>query len=149
MVAVTSVAWPPRGDRELPDERPACRRTRARRYVDVVDLEQILAVLHGWLGTEIEVSAHGARGRAPISAVSAPGRLRTGDVLSRPDRPEVFLFVLVDSAGRQIGSFGLDAEAFGGGGWLDGNEEVLELESGVVQLLIATAIGDEEPESAG
>jgi hypothetical protein len=72
------------------------------------------------------------------------GRLRTGDVLSRPDRPEVFLFVLVDPGGRQVGSFALDAEAFGGGGWLDEKEEVLEVESGVVQLLIATAVGDED-----
>jgi hypothetical protein len=109
-----------------------------------VDLEQILAVLHGWLGTEIEISAHGAEGRAPVSAVSVRGRLRTGDVLSGPDKPEVFLFVLVDPGGRQVGSFALDAEVFRGGGWLDGNEEVLEVESGVVQLLIATAVGDEE-----
>jgi hypothetical protein len=116
----------------------------ARRYVEFVDLEQILGVLHGWVGTEIEVSAHGGKGMAPISAVSVRGRLRTGDVLSRPYRPEVFLFVLVDPGGRQVGSFALDAEAFGGGGWLDGNEEVLEVESGVVQLLIATAVGDED-----
>jgi hypothetical protein len=115
-----------------------------RRYVGGVDLEQILAVLHGWIGTQIEVSAHGARGNAPISAMSARGALRTGDVLSRPGRPEVFLFVLVDEAGRQVGSFALDAEVFGGGGWLDEREEVLEVESGVVQLLIATAVGDEE-----
>jgi hypothetical protein len=115
------------------------------RYLGDVDLEQILAVLHGWLGVEIEVSAHGGRGMAPISAVSVRGRLRTGDVLSRPERPEVFLFVLVDGAGRQVGSFALDAEAFGGGGWLDQGEEVLEVESGVVQLLITTALGDDEP----
>jgi hypothetical protein len=106
-----------------------------------VDLEQILSVLHGWLGVEIEVSAHGGQGKAPISAVSVRGRLRTGDMLSRPGRPEVFLFVLVDGDGVQVGSFALDAEAFGGGGWLDEKEEVLEVESGVVQLLIATAPG--------
>jgi hypothetical protein len=109
-----------------------------------MELEQILAVLHGWIGLEIEVSAHGGQGMAPISAVSARGRLRTGDVLSRPGRPEVFLFVPVDGDGLQVGSFALDAEAFGGGGWLDGGDEVLEVESGVVQLLIATAIGDGE-----
>jgi hypothetical protein len=114
-----------------------------------VDLEQILAVLHGWLGVEIEVSAHGGQGMAPISAVSVRRRLRTGDVLSRPERPEVFLFVLVDGAGRQVGSFALDAGAFGGGGWLDEGEEVLEVESGVVQLLITTALGDDEEETEG
>ena len=105
---------------------------RQPRYGPGVDLEQILAVLHGWLGVEIEVSAHGGQGMAPISAVSVRGRLRAGDVLSRPERPEVFLFVLVDGAGRQVGSFALDAEAFAGGGWLDEGEEVLEVESGVV-----------------
>jgi hypothetical protein len=117
---------------------------RKPRYGPDVDLEQILAVLHGWLGVEIEVSAHGGQGMAPISAVSVRGRLRTGDVLSRPERPEVFLFVLVDGAGLQVGSFALDAEAFGGGGWLDEVEEVLAVESGVVQLLITSAVGDDE-----
>jgi hypothetical protein len=116
---------------------------RARRYVGGVDLEQILAVLHGWIGTQIEVSAHGADGKAPILAMSARGNLRTGDVLSRPGKPEVFLFVLVDFAGLQVGSFALDSEAFGGGGWLDENEEVLEIESGVVQMLITTAPEDD------
>ena len=115
-----------------------------RRYVGAVDFEQILAVLQGWLGIEIEVSAHGADGKPPISAMSARGRLRTGDVLSRPGRPEVFLFVLEDPAGRQIGSFALDQGAFGGGGWLDQNQEVLEIESGVVQLLITTAPEDDD-----
>jgi hypothetical protein len=109
-----------------------------------VELEQILGVLQGWVGVEIEVSAHGGKGLAPVSAVSVRGKLRTGDVLSRPDRPEILLFVLVDQAGRQVGSFALDAEVFGGGDWLDENEEVLEVESGVVQLLIATAVGDDD-----
>ena len=115
-----------------------------RRYVERMDLEQILAVLQGWLGLEIEVSAHGGGGEAPVSAVSARGRLRTGDLLSPPARPERFLFVLVDAAGRQVGSFALDAEAFKGGGWLDGREEVLEIESGVVQLLIVRADEEED-----
>jgi hypothetical protein len=114
------------------------------RYRPDVDLEQILAALQGWLGVEIEVSAHGSQGMAPVSAVSVRGRLRTGEVLSRPGRPEIFLFVLVDGVGRQVGSFALDAEAFGGGGWLDQGEEVLEVESGVVQLLITTALGDDD-----
>jgi hypothetical protein len=114
-----------------------------------VELEQILQVLHGWIGTEIEVSAHGGRGRAPISALSARGRLRAGDVLSRPGRPEVFLFVLAGEGGRQVGSFGLDTHAFRGGGWLDEAEEVLEVESGVVQLLITQALGDEDGDPAG
>jgi hypothetical protein len=127
-------------------DRPLTRHCRAaaRRYVGQVDLEEIVTVLHGWVGTEIEVSAHGGRGEAPISAVSVRGRLRTGDVVSRPGKPEILLFVLVDDTGLQVGSFALDAEAFGGGGWLGDKEEVLEVESGVIQLLIATAIGDKE-----
>jgi hypothetical protein len=144
---MTLVRWPPRADREVTDGRTGrLRQGRliSRRYVDRVELEQILGVLHGWVGIEIEVSAHGGRGMAPVSAVSVRGRLRTGDVLSRPDKPEVFLFVLVDPGGRQVGSFALDTEVFRGGGWLDGNEEVLDVESGVVQLLIATAVGDED-----
>lgn len=111
-----------------------------------MDLEQILAVLHGWLGLEIEVSAHGGDGEPPVSAVSVRGRLRAGDVLSRPAQPEVFLFVLEDATGRQNGSFALDAEAFRGGGWLDEDEQVLELASGVVQLLI-TEVEDDKDEA--
>jgi hypothetical protein len=41
------------------------------------------------------------------------------------------------------GSFTLEASAFGRSGWLDQKEEVLGLESGVVQLLITTAPEDE------
>jgi hypothetical protein len=110
-----------------------------------MELEEILEVRHGWLATEIEVSAHGGRGAAPVSAVSVRGRLRTGDVLSRPGKPEVFLFVLSDAEGSQVGSFAVDAEAFGGGGWLDERREVLEIESGVVQLLVV-AVDDEAPQ---
>jgi hypothetical protein len=45
----------------------------------------------------------------------------------------VFLFVLVDVGGRQVGSFALDAEVLGGGGWLDRNEGVPKVGSSVVQ----------------
>jgi hypothetical protein len=114
-----------------------------------MELEEILMVLHGWIATEIEVSAHGGRGTAPISAVSVRGRLRTGDVLSRPGKPEVFLFILGDAQGRQVGSFAVDAAAFGGGGWLDEGGEVLEIESGVVQLLLVPVDDDSDPEEFG
>jgi hypothetical protein len=109
-----------------------------------VNLEEVIAVLHALIGTEIEVSAHGGRGNAPTLAVSSRGRLRTGDVLSRPGAPEIFLFVLVDDAGFQVGSFTLYAESYGGGGWLDGKEEVLEVESGVVRLMIVSAEDDDD-----
>jgi hypothetical protein len=107
-----------------------------------MELEEILAVLHGWLGTEIEVSVQGGQGKAPTLAVSSRGCLRTGDILSRPGDPEVFLFVLTDATGLQVGSFALYADAFSGGGWLDGKEDVLEIESGVTQLLFAIATDD-------
>jgi hypothetical protein len=55
-------------------------------------LDDRRSLLHGWIATEIEVSAHGGRGSAPVSAISVRARLRTGDVLSRPGKPEVFLF---------------------------------------------------------
>lgn len=108
-----------------------------------MELEQVLNILHGWIGAEIEVSAHGGQGSAPVSGVSARGRLRAGDVLSPAEKPEVFLFVLTGEAGEQVGSFALEAAAFTGGGWLDQAEEVLEVESGVMQLLITTAPEDD------
>ena len=108
-----------------------------------MEFDKVLGVLHSWIGAEVEVSVHGGQGRKPISAVSSRGRLRTGDVLNRAGDPEVLLFTLVDPSGLQVGSFALYAEAFGGGGWLDGKEEVLEVESGVLQLLLVSPLGSE------
>jgi hypothetical protein len=45
--------------------------------------------------------------------------------------------------GSQVGSFAVDAEAFAGGGWLDERREVLEIESGVVQLPVV-AVDDDD-----
>jgi hypothetical protein len=72
-------------------------------------------------------------------ALTARGRLRSGDVLSRPSQPEVFLFVLEGEDEQQVGSFSLYAEDYRGGGWLGANQEVLEVRSGSLQLLIARA----------
>jgi hypothetical protein len=46
---------------------------------------------------------------------------------------------VVDSGDMQIDSVALDAEAFDGGGRLEGAEEVIEIRSGVAQLRVATA----------
>ena len=63
-------------------------------------------------------------------------------MLSRPGKPEVFLFVLTGEADEQAAQLlALGAEAFGVGGWLAETGEVLQIESGVVQLLTATAPG--------
>ena len=107
-----------------------------------MDLDQILAVLHGWLGLEIEVSGHGSDGKPPLMALTVRGRLRSGDVLSRVSQPEVFLFVLEGQDRGQVGSFSLYAEDYAGGGWLGEDQEVLEVRSGSVQLLIAKADED-------
>jgi hypothetical protein len=47
------------------------------------------------------------------------------------------IFLLGGGNGTQIGSFFLHSGAFAGAGWYDDEEEVLEVRSGVIQLLIA------------
>lgn len=100
--------------------------------------EEILAVLHRWLGLAIEVSTHGANAAQPVAALEARGRLRSGDELGAESfSPGSLLFVLVDDGDAQIAAFRLYEDSYAGGGWFDDEEEVLEVRSGVIQLLIA------------
>jgi hypothetical protein len=100
--------------------------------------EEILAVLLGWLGLEVEVGTHGANGAPPVAALEAQGRLRRGDSFgSESASPGSVLFVLDDTDGEQIATFHLFESSFAGGGWYDDAEEVLEIRSGVIQLLVA------------
>jgi hypothetical protein len=108
-----------------------------------MELEQVLNVLHGRVGTEIEVSAHGGGEMAPVSGVSARGRLRAGDVLSPPGKPEVFLSSSPGPRASRSAPSPSRPPRLAGQGWLDQKEEVLGVESGVVQLLITTAPEDE------
>ncbi len=105
-----------------------------------MDLKELVGVLHGWLGIEIEVSAHGANGAQPVSALEARGRLARGDELGPESAsPGSFVFVVVDSQSAQVAAFRLYERSYAGGGWFDDDEEVLEVRSGVIQLLIAPA----------
>lgn len=104
-------------------------------------LEEILAVLHGWLGREIEVTTRGSHGAPPVAAVEVRGYLRRGDELEGEDAsPATFFFVLDDGNGEQIGSFRLYEEALRGGGWFDEDKEVLEIRSGVIQILLSRVL---------
>jgi hypothetical protein len=100
--------------------------------------EEILAVLQRWLGLEIEVSTHGANGAAPVTALEARGRLRSGDELrAESAAPGSLVFVITDDGGTQVAAFRLHEDSYAGGGWFDDAEEVIEVRSGVIQLLIA------------
>ena len=100
--------------------------------------EEILGVLLGWLGLEIEVGTHGANGAQPVAAVDVQGELHRGDELGkRSTSGSSVLFVLRNGDGAQVGSLRLYEQAYQGGGWYDDDEEVLEVRSGVVQILIA------------
>jgi hypothetical protein len=112
-----------------------------------VELEEILGVLQGWMGREVEVSAHGAEG-APVTALDVRGRLRAGDALGRGER-ERFLFVLDDQEGRQVGSFSLQADVLRGGGWFDRGGEVLKIRTGVILLLLGALPAEEGSERSG
>jgi hypothetical protein len=103
-----------------------------------MDPEEVLAVLHGWLGMDVEVSTHGADGAYPVLALEVRGRPRRGEPLGTGlDQADSLMFELGDDLDRQIGSFVLSTHGFRGGGWLDDEEEVLEMRSGVVKFLIA------------
>lgn len=105
-----------------------------------MSFEEVLAVLLGWLGLNIEVSVHGANGAEPVAALEATGRFRRGEELGAESAsPGAFLFILDDGGGGQTGVLRLYERSYAGGGWYDDEEEVLEVRSGVIQILIAPA----------
>ena len=115
--------------------------------VPELTFEEVLGVLFGWLNLEIEIGTHGANGAQPVAAVDVQGELHRGDELgNRSASGSTILFVLRSDDGAQVGSLRLYEQAFQGGGWYDDDEEVLEVRSGMVQILIATV---QKPEACG
>jgi len=105
-----------------------------------MNFEAVLALLVDWLGREVEVAVAGADGAAPTLAAELQGRLARGDELSAGAAPaDSVMFILEDNEGREVGTFILAESAFRGAGWFDAGDEVLEVRSGVVQLLISLA----------
>jgi hypothetical protein len=103
--------------------------------------EEVLAVLLGWLGLDVGVGTHGANGAPPVTALEAEGRLSRGEGFGEESAlPASVVFVLDDGEGAQIATFRLYENSYAGGGWYDDEEEVLEIRSGVIQLLIAPAV---------
>jgi len=83
-----------------------------------MEFEDVLSVLLGWMGREIEVGNHGANGAKPVAAlearVPAPGRDFDDDAARRGS----FAFFLNDAAGDQVAAFRLYQSSYSGGGWL-------------------------------
>lgn len=100
--------------------------------------EEILGVLLSWLGLEIEVGTHGANGAQPVAAVDVQGELHRGDELENRSTSGSSVLFILRNDGAQVGSLRLYEQAYAGGGWYDDDEEVLEVRSGLVQILIAT-----------
>lgn len=98
-------------------------------------MEFALQVLHGWLGQEVEVTTHGADGDAPVSALYARGVLSRDDELDESSK--TIVFTLTSKAGEKTGQVFLVPDSFRGADWLDDDEEVLELRSGVIWMLIS------------
>jgi hypothetical protein len=102
--------------------------------------DEVLAVLLGWVGLEIEVSTHGANGAEPVTALDAQGRLRRGDSFGTESvNPGSVLFVLDDRAGTQVATFRLHERSFIHGCWYSNYGEVLEIRSGVILILVSPA----------
>lgn len=73
-----------------------------------MSLKEILAVLLGWIGLEVEVGTHGANGSLPVSALEARGTLRKGEEFGVDDKsPAVFAFRFEDEAGDEVASLRL------------------------------------------
>jgi hypothetical protein len=73
-------------------------------------------------------------GEAPKVAEDMASSFREG----HPPRNSIeVLFVLRNGDGGKAGSLRLYEQTYQGGGWYDDAEEVLEVRSGVVQILIA------------
>jgi hypothetical protein len=118
--------------------------------VACMDFEDVLSVLLGWMGQEVEVGTHGANGDEPVTALETRGILRRGDDFEKNAVSRGSLaFYLADTAGTQIAAFRLYKSAYSGGGWFDDKEEVLEIRSGVIQLLIATTLSRPRPSPVG
>jgi hypothetical protein len=102
-----------------------------------MEFEDVLSVLLGWMGREIEVGTHGADGARPVTALEARGILRRGEDFEEDAvRRGPIVFYLADPAGDPVASFRLYRSAYAGGGWFDDEQVVLEIRSGVIQLLV-------------
>lgn len=108
-----------------------------------VDFAQTLSVLTGWLGREVDVDVGGADDHAPLLVAELHGRLVRGSELGRGAAPaDSLMFTLADEDGVEAGTFILAESAFAGAGWYDDAEEVLQVQIGVVQLLISLVAAD-------
>jgi hypothetical protein len=104
-------------------------------------LEEVLAVLLGWIGLEVEVSTHGTEGSDPVLALEARGILRKGEEFeARGSTSASLAFRIDDPAGNQVASLRLYESAFVGGGWFDHDKEVLEVRSGTIRILVTTSL---------
>jgi hypothetical protein len=113
-----------------------------------MDLEEVLAILLGWIGQDIEIGTHGANGAPPVAALEARGILRKGEEFGSESRSSgVIAFRFEDSAGNGVASLRLYESSFAGGRWFDDGKEVLEIRSGVIQILVATILDSQSGSS--
>lgn len=113
-----------------------------------MDLTEVLAVLLGWIGFEVEVGTHGANGSDPVTALDARGTLRRErNSAVMTGAPAVFAFRIEGREGSEVASLRLYESSYVGGGWFDDAEEVLEIRSGVIRILVATVL-DPDPADA-
>lgn len=103
--------------------------------------DEALSVLLGWLGYELQVTLAGAGQMLPGLAAELFGTLRGGDELSGDESNPAnsLMFVLESEDGEESATFILAKDIFLGAGWFDANEEVLEVNCGVIQFLICQA----------
>ncbi len=104
--------------------------------------DDALAVLLGWLGEEVQITLRGAGGMEPVMAAELFGTLRTGDELREGGTgPANSLMFVLDASPfeEETATFILAKDAFLGARWFDADNEVLAINSGVIQFLICLA----------
>jgi hypothetical protein len=99
-----------------------------------------LSVLLGWLGEDVEVTLQGADTAPPVLAAELQGHLRSADELGDGSEPADSLMFILDSAeGEETATFIFAKDAFRKAGWLNADQQVLEITCGVINFLICIA----------
>ena len=95
--------------------------------------DEALAVLHRWLGRELEVAAVSI-GSEPVMVATVAGELVAGSDLSAGGERDGAVYFQLGGVGGS--GFFLSPGAFRGAAWHDEEETVLAVEVGSVRLLI-------------
>jgi hypothetical protein len=99
----------------------------------------------------------GKRSKSALTAPMGPSPLLlwkrevacVGEELGQESASPGYLVFVLDDGGSQVATIYLNGNCYAGGGWYDDDKEVLEVRSGVIQLLIAPVEAQNESDQEG